>query len=369
MTLKSPVRFDPSLEKVQPDEPEVIEQLNGSFHDILDTTSKDYGHGVRAVHAKAHGIAKGTLRIRGDLPPELAQGLFARAGEYEAVIRISTNPGDLLDDSISVPRGLALKVIGVEGERLPGSESETTQDFILVNGPVFNAPDAKTFSKSLATLAKTTDKAEWGKKLMSTVLRAVEAPLEAIGMPSPTLQQLGGAPNAHPLGETYYSQTPFRYGDHVAKFALAPVSKALTELTGDTVMTADRPDALREVVNEVLQSQGGTWELRVQLNRDLDAMPVEDPTKQWDEKESPYIAVATLDVPHQPSWGHGESNMLDKALAFNIWHGLAAHRPLGNINRARNGTYRASADHRGRVNGCPMHEPAALTDLTEPATA
>ncbi|RZM26059.1 MAG: catalase, partial [Sphingomonas sp.] len=252
--MNPPVRFDPSVEEVQPDEQEVIDQLTGSFKEILETTSQDYGHAVRSVHAKAHGIFKGTLTVHGGLPAELAQGLFAQPATYEAIGRISTNPGDILDDSIALPRGFALKLMGVEGERLPGSESDTTQDFIMVNGPVFSAPDAKAFSKNLKLLSKTTDKAEWGKKLLSSAFRVIEAPLEAIGLPSATLQTLGGAPQVHPLGETYYSQTPFRYGDYIAKFSLVPVSPALTELTGDTVSTHDRPDALREVVNEVLAS-------------------------------------------------------------------------------------------------------------------
>lgn len=360
---KAPVRYDPSVEKVEADEDEVVRDLNESFRTILETTSKDYGHAVRAVHAKAHGIARGTLSVHAGLPPALAQGLFARPGEYEAIIRISTNPGDLLDDSIGLPRGLALKVIGVEGERLPGSEGDTTQDFVMVNGPAFTAPDTRAFAKNLTALAATTDKVEGGKKLLSGILRAVEAPLEAIGLPSATLQQLGGAPNIHPLGETYYSQTAFRYGEHIAKFSLVPISKALTDVAGDTVDTRDRPDALREAVNEVLQSQGGTWELRVQLNTDLDAMPVEDPTKPWDEKESPYVTVATLTVPHQPSWAHGGSDAVDDALSFGVWHGIADHRPLGNINRARKDTYDYSADFRGRFNGCPVHQQKSLAEL------
>jgi len=363
MPLKSPVRFDPSVEKVQPDEGETIKDLESSFKTILDTTSKDYGHGVRSVHAKAHGIAKGTLTVKDGLPPELAQGLFAQGGSYDAVIRISTNPGDLLDDSIAVPRGLALKVIGVEGERLPGSEGDVTQDFIMVNGPAFSAPDAKAFGKNLKMLAATTDKAEGGKKLLSGILQGINTALTAVGIESPTIQQLGGAPNVHPLGETYWSQTPFRYGDHIAKFQLVPVSPALTQLTGDTVTTTDRPDALREVVNEVLAVQGGTWELRVQLNRDLDAMPIEDATQEWKEEDSPFQTVAVLEVPHQISWAHGDSDTLDDRLSYNIWHGLAAHRPLGGINRARNEPYRFSTEYRGRVNGCPMHEPRALAEL------
>ncbi|MBJ6120821.1 catalase family protein [Sphingomonas mollis] len=363
MAINSPVRFDPSVEDVQPDESEVIGQLNDSFQTILETTSADYGHAVRSVHAKAHGIAKGKLTVHADLPPELAQGVFARPATYEAVIRISTNPGDILDDSIALPRGLALKLIGVEGERLPGSEGDTTQDFIMVNGPAFSAKDAKAFSKNLKLLAGTTDKAEGAKKVLSGVLRAFEATLEAVGLESSTLQTLGGAPQVHPLGETYYSQTPFRYGDYIAKFSLAPVSPALTQLTGDTVSTKDRPDALREVVNEVMASQGGTWELRVQLNRDLDAMPVEDPTKPWDEDDSPFVTVATLDMPPQLSWEHGSSDAIDDALSYSIWHGIAAHRPLGNINRARKDTYDHSADFRGKFNGCPLHQPKALAEL------
>jgi len=361
--MKTPVSFTPQVEDVKPDEGETVDQMKQSFAHILDTTSRDYGHGVRAVHAKAHGIIRGMLKIHDNLPPELAQGLFATPGEYEAVARISTNPGDILDDAIGLPRGLALKVIGVEGERLPGSESDATQDFVMANAPVFTAPTADAFAKNLKMLAATTDKAEGGKKLLSGILRGIEATLETVGIESATLKTLGGAKQVHPLGETYYSQTPFRYGDHIAKFALFPVSPALTQLTGDTVDTHDRPDALREVVREVMIEQGGQWELRVQLNRDLDAMPIEDAIVEWSEVDSPYVTVATFTAEPQISWRDGETNAIDDALSYSIWHGLAAHRPLGNINRARKDTYRFSAEYRGRVNGCPMHEPRAMAEL------
>ncbi|MFC7607804.1 catalase family protein [Teichococcus aestuarii] len=114
-----PVRYDPSLEQVQPDEAETIASLTGSLRKISETTFEDYGHAVRSVHAKGHGLLKGTLRVLGHLPPTLAQGLFAHPAEYPAVLRFSTNPGDVLDDSITVPRGLAVKVIGVEGSGCP----------------------------------------------------------------------------------------------------------------------------------------------------------------------------------------------------------------------------------------------------------
>lgn len=359
----APIRYRDDVERPADDEAETIEQLNAAFRHILETTSRDYGHAVRAVHAKAHGIARGMLRIAADLPPELAQGIFARSGDHEAVLRLSTNAGDILPDSIGLPRGLALKVLGVEGERLPGSEGDTTQDFIMVNGPVFTAPDAKSFLKNLKLLAQTTDRAEGGKVALSKVLRTAEAGLEAIGHPSPTLQQLGGAPHVHPLGETYYTQTPYRYGDYMAKIALFPVAPALTRLTGTTIDTSDDPDAIRAAVRRDLIAGGGTWEVRVQLNTDLDAMPIEDPRVEWDQAQSPFITVATLEVPPQIGWDDDATARTDDALSYSIWHGIAAHRPLGNVNRARRDTYKFSADFRGSFNGCPMHEPARLAEL------
>ena len=361
--MTQPIRYAPSVEKVEPDEAETIKGLEEQFRTILDTTSKDYGHAVRAVHAKAHGIASGTLTVKDGLPPELAQGLFATPGEHEAIIRISTNAGDILDDAIRLPRGLALKVLDVAGDRLPGSEGDTTQDFVLVNGPVFSAKDAKQFLGNLKMLAKTTDKGEGAKKVLSSVLRGVEATLETVGIESATLSQLGGAPQVHPLGENYYSQTPFRFGDHVAKFALMPVSDGLLSLAKVPIDAKDRPDAIRESVREAMIEHGGTWELRVQLCTGLDTMPVEDPTVPWDEEQSPYRTVATLQVPPQLSWDKGHTEHADDALAFAPWHGLAAHQPLGGVNRARRDPYKMSSEFRGKFNGCPMHEPKALADL------
>ena len=361
--MQPPIRYSPDVEDVQPDEAETTARLDEQFRGIQETTTADYGHGVRAVHAKAHGLARGVLTVEEGLPPELAQGLFARDGQYEAIVRISTQPGDILDDSVNSPRGIAIKLFGVEGERLPGSPGDTTQDFIGVNGPTFGAKSTAKFLANLTMLAKTTDKIEGVKKALSAVLQPIEAGLEAVGLGSGNLQQLGGAAPVHPLGETYYSQTAYRYGDHIAKWALFPVSPGLTELTGITVHTSGRPDALRQAVNEALVEHGGTWELRIQLARDPDKQPVEDATVEWKEADTPFVTVATLTVPPQIAWTPMESTRTEDALAFNVWHGLAAHRPLGNINRARNGTYTASADRRGLANGCPMHEARTLAEV------
>ena len=76
---------------------------------------------------------------------------------------------------MSTPRGLAVKIIGVDGERLAGSEGDVTQDFVLVNGPAFGAATAQKFLPNLKLVAATTDRAEGLKKLVSAFARGTEA--------------------------------------------------------------------------------------------------------------------------------------------------------------------------------------------------
>jgi len=300
--MPQPVLFSPDVETPEPEEAETSMAIDRELHRILETTSQDYGHAVRSVHAKSHGLLEGMLALFDGLPAELAQGIAARRGHHKVVLRISTNAGDILPDSVSLPRGMAIKILGVEGERLPGSEDASTQDIIMVNGPAFSAPRAKDFLANLKLLAKTTDKAERSKKALSAVLRGTEAVIEALGGESAKIKQLGGHPVTHPLGETFYSQTAFRFGDHIAKFSLGPVSPHLVALKDQPVDLAGRDNGLREEVNAVIAAHGAEWELRVQLCTDLEAMPVEDATVVWDEAESPFRAIGRIVVEPQPGW-------------------------------------------------------------------
>ena len=353
----APVRYRPDVEQVQAGEPETVQKLNAAFDTILERTSEDYGHAVRSVHAKSHGVLEGELTVDAGLPPELAQGLFANAGTHKVLIRLSTNAGDILPDTIGLPRGLAMKVFDVPGERLPGSEG-TPQDFVMINGKVFTAPSADKFLGNLQMLAKTTDRLEGTKKVVSAALRGVRSALEAVGVESPAINSLGGAPNVEPLGETYYSVTAFRYGDYMAKFSLKPVAPVMTALTGKTIEIDGREDAIRDEVQKEMRGIDAEWEFRVQLCRDLDKQPIEDPTVEWDEADAPFIRVGTVRAEPQDSWDAAQIQRINEQTRFSIWTGIAAHQPLGNVNRARRDTYRHSADFRARVNGCPYHEPA-----------
>ena len=159
-----PLRYDPSFEVIAPDEEATIRQITKTMRSISQKTFDNTGHANRAVHAKAHALLTGEMKVLDGLPPIFAQGIFAASRTYPIVLRFSTTPGDILDDSVSLPRGLALKVIGVEGERLAGSEGMSTQDFLMINAPAFGAPDAKSFLSVLKLVAATTDRGEGLKK-------------------------------------------------------------------------------------------------------------------------------------------------------------------------------------------------------------
>ena len=355
----NPQRYDASLEEPEKDEAQTQQGIIEEILKISEITYKDGGHAMRGVHAKSHGIVRGELIVADGLPPVLAQGLFARPGRHEAILRFSTSPGDILDDDVSTPRGLGLKVFGAEGPRLPGSEGADTQDFVLVNGKAFNAPNAKIFLTNLKLLAGTTDKAEGLKKVLSAALRGLETVVEAAGGESATLKALGGSPETNLLGESYFSQVPIRYGDYIAKVGVQPSSAALKALTDAKVDLHDKPNGLREAVKAFFAGNGGEWDFVVQLCTDTEEMPIENAHKPWPEDKSLYLTVARLVVPAQDSWDEAHTPKTNDALAFSPWHGLTAHQPLGSIMRVRKAVYEASAKFRLTHNGCPLGEPAS----------
>jgi hypothetical protein len=351
------------VEELEKDEAETSRHLVEQLHKISDTTFRDGGHGLRSVHAKSHGLLKARFEVKGDLPAALAQGLFAKPASYGAIMRFSTTPGDILADSISTPRGLAVKVIGVEGERLPGSEGAVTQDFVLVNNKTFTAPNAKAFLASLTLLAATTDKGERVKKVISAALRGAESIIEALGKESGTLKALGGQLETHILGDSFYSQAPIRFGDYVAKIAITPSSEPLKALAHKALDLNHSHDGLRDAVVEFFATQGGVWDVRAQLCTNLRDMPVEHASTAWSEDASRYLPVAQITAEPQEAWSQARSLIVDDGMAFNPWHGLAAHRPLGSIMRMRKAAYEASVAYRVEHNGTPVAEPASADVL------
>jgi len=357
----APVRFDPSVERLDADEAATTQGLIATMRYISERTFADGGHAIRPVHAKTHGILGGYLEVHAGLPDDLAQGLFAKPGRYPVVMRFSTIPGDILDDSVSTPRGLAIKAIGVEGERLDETENDLTQDFVMVNGPAFGAPNPKAFLSVISLLAKTTDRVEWLKKALSAALRPLQQVVIGItGRPSSTIATLGGHPETHILGETFYSEGPLRFGDFIAKISVTPISPELAALKQAPVNVSGAPNGLREAIVAFFKDNGGVWEVRAQLCTDLARMPIENAAVVWPEEKSPYRPIGHIKVEPQVAWSQARSSIVDDGMSFSPWHGLAAHRPLGGIMRVRKAVYEAAKMFRAEKNGRVIEEPREM---------
>ena len=359
---KAFVPYTDSVEIIRPKEAQTFDEIAETMRDIAGKIGDRQRHTTRAVHAKSHALVKAELTIKNSLPEPLRQGLAAQPGSYGAVMRFSTNPGDILSDHISSPRGLALKIVGLEGETVPSHAGEVTQDFVLVNAKAFETKDAKGFLKNLKLLDKHANDSEAFKQVVSTTARLAENVLEAVGGESATLKDFGH-PATNPLGETYATLVALRWGSYFGKAALVPVSPNLVELHKKHLPNASHWNALKEEFTRFFQENTAVWELRVQLCTDLATMPVEDGTVEWDETESPYVAVATVTAQPQDVYSDARRVWVDEELSFNPSHCLAAHRPLGNLMRARFKAYEMSAKFRHAAEGRKMVEPRSIEEM------
>ncbi|QCU72749.1 catalase family protein [Luteimonas yindakuii] len=350
-------RYDDRMAEPREGEAELELELGHVLMEIVRTTWEHEGRALRAVHAKSHALLAAEVEVPA-LPPELAQGVFGQPAKYRAMLRLSTTPGDLLPDRVSTPRGIALRLCDVPGERLDGAQHLRSQDFLLVNAPRFNAPDGHAFLQGLRLLAKTTDRVPRTKELVSAIARGTERALEALGGESSALKAMGGQPPVHPLGEAYFTQVPHRFGDHIAKLQLVPMTPTMQALADQRLDLAD-DDALRTALIDHFARDEAVWELRAQLCTSIDEMPLEDASAEWDTGLSPYRTIATVRVPAQTAWSEARSAVVDDGMAFSPWLGVEAHRPLGQIMRLRRRTYeRSQAFREDRMGpfaiGCPF---------------
>lgn len=106
------------------------------------------GRAVRAAHANSYGLVKAEVGILASVPAPYAQGIYARPGRHDVLIRFSGASGHLAPDAqLGNGLGFALTMFDVDGPKLVDEEPDaTTFDFVLKNIPVFIANTAKHYS-------------------------------------------------------------------------------------------------------------------------------------------------------------------------------------------------------------------------------
>jgi len=365
------VPHDPQLEVIPADEARQIENIVRLTVEQMKKRYPGETAVARGVHPKDHGCVKATFQVMNPLPAELCVGVFAKPGrEYQAYIRYSNADVRIGPDSTTAKhgsRGMAIKLLKVEGDRLIPKDEPLTQDFLLVNHPVFAFANVEDYEVLSQVLLDDGDKADAFFKKRITIkdgkpdltnpatVRAL-ATKQIIGrILSLKVDGVQGAfqtPPASPEENAYYSGAPYLFGAGKAmKYSVKPVAAP----SGAVPNIADE-NYLRTAFTKRMTSPGAkelVLEFRVQIRSKADlAMnkngletEIENACTEWDEKKYPFVTVACIRIPPQ-DFNTEAAKRLCENLFFTPWHSIKEHQPIGGINRLKLGVYQASSEFR-----------------------
>jgi hypothetical protein len=296
------------------------------------------GRAARALHAKGQAGVDAEFEVLPDLPDVARQGLFATPGKYAAFVRFSNGGPVRQRDAKPDVRGVAIKVLGVEGKKIiPGLEGARTQDFLLIRSPAAPFRDAFEFVSVVSAAAQPLS-------LVPRVIARLGAG-RTLGLLPKLIKQLG-APTSSLATTSYFSALPVKYGPYAVHYALVP------RAPGDADTTpGNSPEYLGEDLAARLRRGPVVYDFRVQFYVDEAKTPIEDASVEWLERDAPFVTVARLTLLTQDPDSERGRRLAQhiERLSFDPWHALEAHRPLGNMMRARNVAYRLSTQERGAL--------------------
>jgi hypothetical protein len=270
---------------------------------------------------------KAELQLKSTRPAEMRVGAFANDAPKQAWIRISNGQGKSLQDNERDVRGLAIKVMGISGERLLGDDA-TTQDFLMTTRAASHVNDAIEFM-DFAEAAAT------GKLIGWALLHPVAA-ARLFRQTAPI----------NTLVTKYWSGSPYRMGTKIAKFSVWPCAGQPTTTLGTT---KDDPNYLRADLEHRLAAGEVCYEFGVQIRKEPSNESVEKGSSVWDETRNPFVSIGRLVVAQRTAAEARADEEYCNDLAFNPWNGIVDHTPLGHMNRARKPVYMSSAALRGHA--------------------
>ena len=342
---------------------------------------------LRGVHPKSHGCVKAEFVVNDDIDEKYRVGLFAQPGKaYAAWIRFS-NASVLREDDLkgekgkpetrrNGSRGMAIKVMGVEGDMLSKDAGQSNQDFLMINTPEFAFANVRDYLRLDRILARDPLGADPGPYFAPGRLRLMKlqgAPqdeqdkLQAFIENDPLLNSLSeddengtfaslkvGGKIAkqivrNPLQVQYFGAAPFLFSaGRAMKFSAAPCTKIDQQAFVGVTADNPSPNYLREALDQSLNGeQDVCFDFKIQVRSVEEGdLNIEDATTSWSPEEHRYVDVARITIKVPQLTDTPEAREHCEKLAFSPWHSLADHRPLGGINRLRREVYSASAKHR-----------------------
>ena len=243
---------------------------------------RDSGLTRRGAHPKHHGCVRARFTINAELRPDLRVGLFQAGVSYPAWIRYSNN-GDPQADSEGDVRGMAIKLLDVDGPRLYQPDSNaTTHDVLLVSHPAFLFPDVSTYAQAFEAFGE--------GHALRFFFNPFDPHLRAFLISRDMLVR-----HADLLDIRWFSMTPYLFGaERAVKYSATPCAIAQT-----LIPSAATDDFLRVQLAKRLREDNVCFTFAVQFQTDARRMPIEDASVEWDETDSPFIPMARIDIPRQ----------------------------------------------------------------------
>ena len=314
--------------------------------DIEKSIRKQYNSGsaLRDAHPKAHGCVRAEFHVMKTLPDPIAKGIFIPDKTYQAWIRFSNGSRDATKaDFKRDARGMAIKILGVPGEKLLEDESQaTTQDFIMINHPVFFANDPNRY----LSLMQDINSDSFFRKFHIPFALGLKGTLIALETISSRI--------SNPLQTRYWSMVPYQLGIGSDRQAIKYSARACSA-TIDPMPDKPSHDFLRDALRNTLQRGDACMEFLVQP-RTSSKMAVEDSMTEWKESQAPFYQVATIRIPQQV-FDIPDQNKFCENLSFTPWHALPEHKPLGVTNRLRKVIYDRISRVRHEMNSAKRQEP------------
>jgi hypothetical protein len=308
---------------------------------------------MRDAHAKTHGCVRATFDVDAGLPNELRQGVFVPGKRYKAWIRFSNGGSEINPDKAKDARGMAIKLTGVEGEKiLPEEKHAKTQDFIMINHPFFFVDSPRQY---LAMLKVFHERIIFDE---TNVFNALGAAWH-LGLHNTRLAlKVNGTRIANPLYEQYWSMTPYRLGVGPGRKAIKFFAKSCSNDRPKAPGFFSQPDTdyLQKAMTGTLNSDEVCFNFYLQTFKDFESTPIEQSTVEWKEDAAPPVLVARITIPVQ-KFDSSEQMTFCENLSYTPWHALPEHKPLGTVNRARRVIYTAVSKVRHGLNGASRAEP------------
>jgi len=316
-------------EQIAPDESERFARYAEQFAQMQKAKSARFGAG-RALHRKQQLGLVATLEVLDGLPAHARQGLFASPARFEAWVRLSNGGTDRAADAKPDVRGFGIRVHGVKGDSALGGPA-THQDFALIQHPAFAFARTDEFVGLVLSAANGLPallKYLVGRYGLGGAFKQLKKFAQTFGKPFKGF-----------AAETFFSAAPIACGPYACRVRLRPLGQP-----APAQGTAWAEDLAARLRNAPL-----VFELQLQFFSDEATTPIEDASVDWPESVAPYLTVARLTLLQQDS-ASTEGRALGQrteAAVFDPWAALAAHRPLGEVMRARKVVYFESQKGRG----------------------